>query len=208
MNHEKVYGICENKCREEIYRKSEVNENFCEKNHASQSNEFGLANENMYGHVKISSSFTNSAGQAIALSQSAGYQLAQRFNRYYTKTQIDNKIPNDTGWITLPLASGVTASESGRGLPQYRKIGNHVYVRGTIDVTTLEDSSVLVATLPSGYRPSRVDFNLQTCYGPRIAQIFVNAYGELKVDKVYNLTDGSIYAGNLWVQVVIDYYVD
>ena len=207
MNHEKVYGICENKCREEIYRKSEVDENFCKKNHASKSKEFGLADENVYGHVKISSNFTNSVGQAIALSQSAGYQLAQRFNRYYTKTQVDDKILNDTGWITLPLASGISASESGRGLPQYRKIGNHIYIRGTVDVT-VSDSKVLVATLPSGYRPSRVEYNLQTCNGARIAQIFVNAYGELKIDAVYNLSDGSIYNGDLWVQVVIDYYVD
>jgi hypothetical protein len=60
----------------------------------------------------------------------------------------------DTGWITLPLESGIT--DSGE-LPQYRRIGKVVYIRGRLQrspVAAWPVATTAVATLPSGFRPS------------------------------------------------------
>lgn len=58
----------------------------------------------------------------------------------------------DTGWIDLPLASGISAHNSNAFPCDYRKIGNTVYVRGCI--TGFTDVEKVVATLPEGFRPS------------------------------------------------------
>lgn len=56
----------------------------------------------------------------------------------------------DTGWIDLTLSSGWTFQYSG-DKPQYRRIGNIVYLRGLIDATSAAAGTI--ATLPAGFRP-------------------------------------------------------
>lgn len=56
----------------------------------------------------------------------------------------------DTGWIDLSISSG-WSYQYDTDKPQYRKIGNIVYLRGLLNATTSADS--VIATLPSGYRP-------------------------------------------------------
>ncbi|WP_456010667.1 viral A-type inclusion protein [Clostridium butyricum] len=56
---------------------------------------------------------------------------------------------NDTGWLTLPLSSGVVVDS---GLtPQYRKIGNRVFIRGS--VKNIVSGNSVIGTLPVGFRP-------------------------------------------------------
>lgn len=63
-----------------------------------------------------------------------------------------------TAWTTLPLSNGWVSSES---LPQYRKIGDIVYVRGNAG----NGAAGTIGTLPVGFRPpssmriGRVIFN-------------------------------------------------
>lgn len=64
----------------------------------------------------------------------------------------------DSGWKTLPLASGITPN-SDSVIPQYRKIGEVVYIRG--GVKGIVNDNTLVGTLPAGYRPTRVVHFLQ-----------------------------------------------
>lgn len=64
----------------------------------------------------------------------------------------------DTGWKTLPLKSGITPN-SDSVIPQYRKIGEAVYIRGGIK--GIAGDNVTVATLPVGCRPERVFHFLQ-----------------------------------------------
>lgn len=64
----------------------------------------------------------------------------------------------DSGWKTLPLKSGITPN-SDSVIPQYRKIGEAVYIRGGIKGIT--GDNVVVATLPVGHRPTRVYHFLQ-----------------------------------------------
>lgn len=58
-------------------------------------------------------------------------------------------------WSDLPLASGFySPPNSSWQKAQYRKIGDIVYLRGTITIDSgLIDGGDIVATLPAGYRP-------------------------------------------------------
>lgn len=75
-----------------------------------------------------------------------------------TKTYIDTGLSgkqntiSDSGWINLPLASGV--SNYGDNVSQYRKIGNVVYYYILVEKSGLGWGSQ-VATLPTGYRPNQ-----------------------------------------------------
>lgn len=56
---------------------------------------------------------------------------------------------NDTGWLNLPLSSGIVVDS---GLtPQYRKIGNRVFIRGS--VKNILNGNSVIGTLPVGFRP-------------------------------------------------------
>lgn len=59
----------------------------------------------------------------------------------------------DSGWIDLPLASGISAYSSSQ-TPQYRKVGNTVYLRGA--VKGIKQDKTIIGTLPTGYRPTKV----------------------------------------------------
>lgn len=64
----------------------------------------------------------------------------------------------DSGWKTLPLVSGITPN-SDSVIPQYRKIGEAVYLRG--GVKGIANDGTIIGTLPEGYRPTRVFHFLQ-----------------------------------------------
>lgn len=57
----------------------------------------------------------------------------------------------DTGWIDLSLINGAKAyNESLK--PQYRKIGNQVFLRGVVD--HIAGPNMIFAQLPEGFRPT------------------------------------------------------
>lgn len=99
-NHEKVYGICENKCQEEVYRKSDADNQFLSKsdastsyapkNHATSSTMYGVATNRVYGHVKLDTNLTipEQASTGVALQASAGKVLNDRL------TTAENSIKN------------------------------------------------------------------------------------------------------------------
>ena len=64
----------------------------------------------------------------------------------------------DSGWITATLVNGFTHNA---GSPlHYRKVGNTVYVKGTVDRTTPPGVNVVITTLPAGFRPTVGDTHL------------------------------------------------
>lgn len=57
---------------------------------------------------------------------------------------------NDTGWQNITLNSGWTYTyESDR--PMYRKVGNHVFLRGLVDASSA--AGTVIANLPAEIRP-------------------------------------------------------
>lgn len=135
-----------------------------------------------------------------ALAASAGYMLAQQILEMQLVT-------DDSGWIDATMSSGVTPIASGSQI-QYRKIGNHVFVRGLVTFT-MGSAAFNLATLPADYRPQKNTYIYSPCQGARIAQIFVNSSGAVSCDYIINLSDGSTYTGEIgWAQTVIDYFID
>lgn len=65
----------------------------------------------------------------------------------------------DSGWITATLVNGFTHNAN---FPlRYRKVGNIVYVKGTVDRTTPPAINVVITTLPAGFRPSLGETHLE-----------------------------------------------
>lgn len=119
-------------------------------------------------------------------------------------TQIDS----DTGWIDLPLAADVTAHDASfAAAPQYRKIGNHVYIRGHV-YTAVPSGGRAIATLPEGFRPpSGTHYDIGECGGQRISRLYTDTNGNLRCEWVVNIS-GAAYTSALWIQIDMDYLVD
>lgn len=61
-------------------------------------------------------------------------------------------LATDSGWQDITLQNGFTARTGDEFKPQYRKIGNVVYVKGQVTIPS-HNSTVVMCQLPSGYRP-------------------------------------------------------
>ena len=74
--------------------------------------------------------------------------------------------------------------------------------------------TIVLATLPSGYTPTKSVFSINACSGSRVARIAVGGAGEANAGKlclswVKNLSDGASYTdAAIWVQCSIAYWVN
>lgn len=102
------------------------------------------------------------------------------------------EMTEDSGWKTLPLARGITPN-SDSVIPQYRKIGEAVYIRGGIKGIVNDDT--LVGTLPAGYRPTRVFHFLQNKSAsggvPMIARWKIESNGNITMLFSYDQSDAT-----------------
>lgn len=77
----------------------------------------------------------------------------------------------DTGWINLSLSAGWGAYPGGHRTPQYRRIGNQVFLRGLLLATSARPGGDTLANLAVGWRPTQIElFEVQssTSTGSRI----------------------------------------
>ncbi|MCY9007206.1 hypothetical protein [Peribacillus frigoritolerans] len=88
-------------------------------------------------------------------------------------------------WISLTLQNGVKPYGS-TSTPQYRKIGNVVYLRGA--VTNVLSPDTVIATLPVGYRPTGQTHNYiqngSNSGNPSVSQyirFYINTTGEIAI---------------------------
>lgn len=117
---------------------------------------------------------------------------------YYTNAWGAWKVfdATDTGWQSLPLTTGIAVYADSQ-VPQYRKIGNTVFIRGAVkNVLALG----IIATLPAGYRPtSTITFiqstSLRTGNFPMFARYTINAAGEIRLEAI---SDGASFGESKW----------
>jgi len=115
-------------------------------------------------------------------------------------------VTEDTGWLTLPLASGITQGTYA-GTPQYRKIGKHVFLRGSISFTAA--ANVTIANLPAGFYPPNVFYKMAATGGARIARIEINSSGAFNCDWIYNMGGTQVTSGTIaWLDINMDYFVE
>ncbi len=120
-----------------------------------------------------------------------------------------DQVPTDTGWQTLTKASGISNGNQG-GVPQYRKIGNHVFLRGMVSFTA-SSSQVTLATLPANIRPQNLVYKMVATGGARIGRLVIDSTsGNLAVDWVYRLdATSAITSGTInWFDIEMDYFTD
>ena len=93
----------------------------------------------------------------------------------------------DSGWKTLPLASGVITYGTTQ-TPKYRRIGDVVYLQGAVKgITTL---AKVIGTLPEGYRPTKSmsyaqNTSMQDSH-PHFARIQIQTSGEIEIQASTN----------------------
>lgn len=126
--------------------------------------------------------------------------------------EIFNKLVSQEDWATATLNTGVKASTQGyggfKGI-RYKKIGNRVYVNGSISATWDGSNILTIANLPEGYRPNFNCYALRPLTGVNIARIFVNTAGNLYLEWVRKIADGTAVTTELsWIDINIDFPVD
>jgi hypothetical protein len=98
-------------------------------------------------------------------------------------------------WTNLTLLNGSIVYSSGTE-PQYKKIGNIVFIQGA--VKGLTGALTQVATLPSGYRPSQaVSFAIPTTNnsGANFARWTINTLGAITMESI---SAGGSNATSAW----------
>lgn len=127
------------------------------------------------------------------------------YDGYATSKQ--DKI-SDTGWVNITLASDVSVGTLG-GTPQYRKVGNHVFIRGGYKGTK-GSGTLTLGTLPTGVRPLNNVYDFNSIGGTRIARTYVNTSGNIVLEWVWTLqANPAAYTGAFdWVNVEMDFWVD
>lgn len=114
---------------------------------------------------------------------------------------------SDSGWITLPLASGITAYNEAN-TPQYRKIGKLVIIRGTVKGVTARNT--VIGTLPSDFRPSKANPYVQnTSLGTgnfaTQTRLTVTTTGDVKLEAI---SDNAVFGADKWFPIATMYLVD
>ena len=57
---------------------------------------------------------------------------------------------SDAAWSYLNLTLGTTPGNYGAGRMRYKKMGNHVFIAGSVNVTP--GSNIVLCSIPEGYR--------------------------------------------------------
>ena len=113
----------------------------------------------------------------------------------------------DTGWITLPLASGITAYNEAN-TPQYRKIGKLVVVRGTVKGITARNT--VIGTLPTGFRPTKANPYVQNTslgtgnYATQ-TRLTLTTTGEVKLEAI---SDNAVFGADKWFPIATIFLID
>lgn len=113
---------------------------------------------------------------------------------------------SDSGWNALPLSEGVEAYATTQ-IPQYRKIGKVVFIRGAVKGITATGT---IATLPAGYRPAAtMPFvqNTSQRSGPftMVARYTINNAGAINLESV---SDGATLAADKWFPIATSFTID
>lgn len=113
----------------------------------------------------------------------------------------------DTGWLDLPLASGIQAYSNAQ-TPKYRKIGKIVFIRGA--VTNIQNRDTTIATLPAGFRPASISYpyvqntSIRTGNFAMFSRMAVGTDGRIKLEAI---SDGAAF-GNKWFPITCSFVIE
>lgn len=121
-----------------------------------------------------------------------------------TSGQWEQYITN-ADFIDLTLNSGFTNAKNnygGRNALGYCKIGDIVYVAGGVGITNYSGTNTVAAALPSGYRPATNHYYFCATGGSRIVRVYIDPRGNITVEWIKNIDDGSTVTGEVaWIDL-------
>jgi len=155
---------------------------------------------NSSGNEYIRTTFANGTKYQLAASPSG--LVYQHFDG-----ENWSNVWGDSGWINIPLASGVSVGTIS-GTPKYRKLINKVDIKGSFAFSK-GTGSTLLGTLPEGYRPPEQFYFFAPLGGTRIARFYINTSGQIYCEWVYNIEGGIAYTGNIgWTSFNVSFYTN
>lgn len=107
----------------------------------------------------------------------------------------------DSGWLDLPLSSGVIAFNEEQK-PRYRRIGKEVFISGV--VKNISVFNTVIATLPVDYRPSKKVIFAVPSTATKFSRISIQTNGVMTYEQS---NDDVVGTGN-WHSVACNYNVD
>lgn len=141
------------------------------------------------------------------------YYDIEKDKYHITKDVIIDGITNDSGWEEVQLSSDFFHYDmNGHNKLVYRKFGKLVEIRGevkpSVDITfDSSTSSVVIGSVPSGYKPSS---NVRTlCQGTGYSEwlMTVNASGNISVSRYRSGGTTKVLDVNQWLPMHIVYFV-
>ena len=107
------------------------------------------------------------------------------------------------------LYGSISNPSYGNGELRWRKIGNHIYISGSITAKYTGSGKVL-ASLGTAAAPLYGNvYSLRPCSGGRIARLFVSTTGDLTLEWIKNISDASNYtSAAIWIDCNFDYWID
>lgn len=107
----------------------------------------------------------------------------------------------DTGWINFTAVKGTWS------YLQYRKVGNMVTVRGFASAFAWSGSTGdNFANIPSGFRPNQQMYFYGCQSGARLSRLYITGAGNIGMDFLVNLSNGSSYTGSTWFAFYFSFY--
>lgn len=152
-------------------------------------------------------------GSSIQIKGSSGITFSADNIIFENSIEVNNIFVNKE-WKALTLKNNFENKGFEANQLEYRKIGNHVYIRGSVkfpDNATWTGSAIQVADLPTIIAPQKGNhYSMNACDGARIARVIATATGGLSIEWIRRLTDGAndTTTTGLWVSMNVDYWVD
>lgn len=120
----------------------------------------------------------------------------------------------NSSWVNCTLNSGAfTRYNNDIPQPQVRKIGKQVYLRGeakpVVAVTPASDSDTVIATIPSGYRPSERQQFIMQGSGAYRWMMSIHTDGRIAISRYTNSTTANMnIAAGAWLCCHAQWLID
>lgn len=128
-----------------------------------------------------------------------------------TRVQVLQNKTEDTGWIDMPLLSGISSPGTAGNRLRYRKKNGIVFVTGTVKVTgKTANNQKKICQLPAGFRPTYGGYYYvtNTAIGYVVSRYIIGSDGSLNLEWVRKMSDGSELTGTIdWAAIDVSYPV-
>jgi len=177
---------------------------------------FGDAYDQVTASVYIARAFANMhlSGNPIGGVAFGKFAVAGLFECNYPAYFYKGINVSGTPWTDLPVSSNVTTpdpNDNGDGKLRYMILGGMVFIRGGINVQP-SSSPIIIATLPSGYRPSGTIYRTNVAEGAsgqlRRANFYIDSNGGLYLYSVTTESGTKYTSAAIWIDCAMSFAVD